>query len=496
MANDNEITSGFSNASVNIAKLIADNYIIVCDTNVYLGLYRFSPDFANFALDCLRKIQAHIMIPYTVKIEYDKHYHALFKRRQGKIENSIEDTMNLIEKQQNKLKNSCATLITRQFPGADELQDKIDEKYDELKTMLTSYFEQRSVLTLIQDSWTSDVVKEFVQKLIDDKQIMQDFTRDEIYKICEEGEKRYKKEIPPGYKDGKNKDGIRKYSDLILWKEVLQFSKERQRNIIFVTDDSKADWWNRKNDKVEFLSQLYEEFAKDTRKRKSENGGVAGPSMKIVPFVSADFYEAVSRSMNIPKTDVVEQALRITDKDYINMIEYSAFDSIHDTLKYSGFEYVDESALTYIGSEGIEEWDIDNYELNSFTMVERDDDQIIYELIYNVEMSSHSCDYWGKDDDTKEIIVSPDYKHGVMGQLTISVVRTVDMLMDFEDSNDFDLSEIISGDFEETSYQSCFVDEDYDVVPNAYTTCPDCTREINTENDGGNGFCLNCAPNH
>lgn len=193
MANDNEITSGFSDASVNIAKLIADNYIIVCDTNVYLGLYRFSPDFANFALDCLRKIQAHIMIPYTVKIEYDKHYHALFKRRQGKIENSIEDTMNLIEKQQNKLKNSCATLITRQFPGADELQDKIDEKYDELKTMLTSYFEQRSVLTLIQDSWTSDVVKEFVQKLIDDKQIMQDFTRDEIYKICEEGEKDIKR---------------------------------------------------------------------------------------------------------------------------------------------------------------------------------------------------------------------------------------------------------------------------------------------------------------
>ncbi|KIU11765.1 PIN-like domain-containing protein [Bacillus subtilis] len=493
MANNNKITSGFSDASVNIAKLIADNYVIVCDTNVYLGLYRFSPDFANFALDCLRKIQAHIMIPYTVKIEYDKHYHALFKRRQGKIENSIEDTMNLIEKQQNKLKNSCATLITRQFPGADELQDKIDEKYDELKAMLTDYFEQRSVLTLIQDSWTSDVVKEFVQKLIDDKQIMQDFTRDEIYKICEEGEKRYKKEIPPGYKDGKNKDGIRKYSDLILWKEVLQFAKERQRNIIFVTDDAKADWWNRENDKVEFLSQLYEEFSKDTRKRKSENGGVAGPSLKIVPFVSADFYEAVSRSMNVPKTDVVEQALRITDKDYINMIEYAAFDSIQDTLKYSGFEYVDESALTYIGSEGIEEWHIDNYKLDRFTMVERDDDQIIYELIYNVEMSSHSCDYWGRDDDTKEAIVSPDYKHEVNGQLTISVVRTVDMLMDFEDSDDFDSSEIVSGDFEEWSFIS---GDDYDDVPDAYSTCPDCSRKINTENDGGNGFCLNCAPNH
>ncbi|MCY9339740.1 PIN domain-containing protein [Bacillus haynesii] len=492
MANDNEITSGISDASVNIAKLIEDNYVIVCDTNVYLGLYRFSPDFANFALDCLRKIQAHIMIPYTVKIEYDKHYQALFKRRQGKIYNSIEDTMNLIEKQQNKLKNSCATLITRQFPGADELQDKIDEKYDELKTMLTDYFEQRGVLTLIQEnSWTSDVVKEFVQKLIDDKQIMQDFTRDEIYKICEEGEKRYKKEIPPGYKDGKNKDGIRKYSDLILWKEVLQFAKEKQRNIIFVTDDVKADWWNHKKDKVEFLSELYKEFAKDTKKRKSENGGVAGPSMKIVPFVSADFYEAVSRSMNVPKTDAVEQALKITDKDYINMIEYSAFEAIHDTLKYSGLEYVDESELTYIGSSGIKEWHIDSYELDSFTMVERVEDQIIYELIYYVEMSSHSCDYRERDDHTKEDIVSYEYKYRVMGQLTISVVRTVDMFMNFEDSDDFDSAEIVTGDFEESS----FIYDD-DIVPDAYSICPDCSRKINIENDGGNGFCSNCAPNH
>ncbi|MEH6853177.1 PIN-like domain-containing protein [Priestia megaterium] len=495
MANNNEIAPSISDASVNVAELIADDYVIVCDTNVYLGLYRFSPDYANFALDCLREIQEHIMLPYTVKIEYNKHHHSLFKRRQDKIENSIEDTMKLIEKQQNSLKNSCATLITRQFPGAHEFQDEIDEKYNELKTMLTDYFQERSVLTLIQDSWTNDVVKTFVERLVDSNQIMQDLTRDMIYSICEDGEKRYKKQVPPGHKDGKTKDGIRKYSDLILWKEIIQFAKEKQKNIIFVTDDVKPDWWNIENDKYELLPQLVQEFAKDTKIRESANDGVAGPSMKIVPFVSSDFYEAISNSMNVPKSDVVEQALKITDKDYIDMIEYQAFDSIYDDLKYSGFQYVDESALTYVGSEGIEEWEIDKHEFSSFRMVERDDDQIIYELIYHVEMSSNSCDYWGKDDDTKEIIVSPSYKHGVMGQITISVVRTVDMLMDFEDSSDFDSSEIVSGDFEETSYESCFVDEDDD-VPDAYTTCPDCTREINTENDGGNGFCVECAPNH
>ncbi|MFC0274997.1 PIN-like domain-containing protein [Metabacillus herbersteinensis] len=150
--------------------------------------------------------------------------------------------------------------MTRHFPEADEFQDKIDEKYDELKTMLTDYFEERSVLTLIQDSWTSDVVKELVQELLDNNQIMTDFTRDEIYGICEDGENRYKKNIPPGHKDGKKKDGIRKYSDLILWKEVIRFAKEEQKNIIFVTDDVKTDWWNIEDDQYEFLPQLVQEF--------------------------------------------------------------------------------------------------------------------------------------------------------------------------------------------------------------------------------------------
>ncbi|MCA4157883.1 PIN-like domain-containing protein [Priestia megaterium] len=495
MSNNNEIAPSISDASVNVAELIAEDYVIVCDTNVYLGLYRFSPDYANFALDCLRAVQAHIMIPYTVKIEYNKHQRSEFKLRQGKLENSIEGTMTSIDNQHKSLKNIFATLSARQFPGADNFQNEVDEKYDELKTMLTDYFEERSVLSLIHDSWTNDVVKEFVESLVDGNQVMQDFNRDMIYAICEEGKKRYDKKIPPGYKDAKNKDGIRKYSDLILWKESIQFAKEKQKNIIFVTDDVKNDWWNTKDNKYEFLPELVKEFAKDTKIRKSANNGVAGPSMKIVPFVSEDFYDAISDSMNVPKSDVVEQALKITDKDYINIIEYQAFDSIYENLKYSGFQYVDESTLTYVGSEGIEDWEIDKHELSSFKRVEHYDDQITYELIYDVEMSSYSRDYWGRDDDTKNVIVSPDYRHGVMGQLTISLIRTVDMFMDFEDSSDFDSSEIVSGDFVETSYKSCFDDEDDD-VPDAYTTCPDCTREINAENDGGNGFCVECAPNH
>ncbi len=40
------------------------------------------------------------------------------------------------------------------------------------------------------------------------------------------------------------------------------------------------------------------------------------------------------------------------------------------------------------------------------------------------------------------------------------------------------------------------VADDEEYVPGAYNTCPECGRKINFENDGGNGFCIHCAPNH
>lgn len=49
-----------SNPLVKINELIEQDYLIVVDTNVLLGLYRLSPDYADFALKCLEKIKSFI----------------------------------------------------------------------------------------------------------------------------------------------------------------------------------------------------------------------------------------------------------------------------------------------------------------------------------------------------------------------------------------------------------------------------------------------------
>lgn len=482
--------------SINIAELLNDNYVIICDTNVFLGPYRFSPDYANFTVDCLRMVQNHIMVPYTVFAEFRKHNRTLYARRKDKIENSAEQIIKLIDVQKIKMGNSVETLVKRQFPETDSLKSKINEKYIELKSILDEYFENWSVLNFVSDNhnWDKDIIELFMNDLELEHKVMKDFPREEIYKICEEGKKRYKDKIPPGYKDSNNKDGLSKYSDLILWKEIINYAYQTQKNIIFVTDDVKPDWWNIENGEIEFLPKLIEEFCKSTKRNDLRQDEVGENTLKIIPFVSKDFYEAISTSMNVEKSDVVEQALQITESDYIDSVQEEVILSVIDELKYSELKYIDESTMTYIGSTGIDEWELSEINFDSYVMVEKNNGQVTYDLTYEVVMESSSYDYFGKDSDTKEIIFSDAYEHTVKGLVTIQIVRIADIYTDFEDSDEFSFAEIVSGSFAESSYSDFFDREDS--VPGAYTTCPDCGRGINNQNDGGNGFCSTCGPNH
>ena len=96
----------------------------------------------------------------------------------------------------------------------------------------------------------------FLDELQNNQQVMAPLELSEIYGICDDGEKRYKKENPPGYKDAKEKDGIRKYSDLIWWKEVIQYARKSRKNIVLVTDDVKEDWWKIDKKFVKYGSEV------------------------------------------------------------------------------------------------------------------------------------------------------------------------------------------------------------------------------------------------
>jgi hypothetical protein len=91
---------------------------------------------------------------------------------------------------------------------------------------------------------------------------------DDLYK---DGEKRYSANIPPGFKDAK-KDGvyvfdgkryIRKFGDLIFWKEIItKANQDKLKYVVLVTGDVKEDWWaewrgRRLGPRSELLDEIY-----------------------------------------------------------------------------------------------------------------------------------------------------------------------------------------------------------------------------------------------
>lgn len=459
---------------MSIKELIDNGYDVVIDTNVLLNVYRYSPEFSEFALNCLKAVGEHIILPATVRMEFAKHYRREFAEMERRFEKAIKETANQIERSKTKILSSCNTLEHLQFQDVDELRLELDKKLDDVKKELDKYYENHAAVNLIQHSWAgTDHLLGFVGTIDQDDSVMPAPTQEDIYRWCDEGEMRYKSEIPPGFKDAKNKDGVRKYSDLILWEETLRYAKNNLTNIIFVTDDVKADWWEYVGGTNQFHTKLMTEFSKTT-------------GQTIFPLTSHDFYMDISDDYGIEKTDAVEIALRMTDEDYCLNISDNVFGEVEIELMYNAGNYINmESA--HIGSEGIDEFDISNYAFVRAERISRDTSHVIYEFTFDVTVEGTSYDYLGRDDDTKEVIRSEGKSHVFEGQITIQVEREAEVFYDFEDDNSYENVSIVGGELEEISFH------DYSTDPGEFGYCPRCGRPLNFDNSAGNGFCRECT---
>lgn len=459
---------------MNIKEILSTfDCVVIFDTNVYLNIYRYSPEFTDFALKCIDEIKGNVIVPATVDMEYRKHRKSEYFAMKKRVQKASENIKSQVESSTKKIKNSCELLKSMQYPDIDELSKSLNLKLIELENEVEKFFEDRSVLDQIADYWNGkDLVNELFKEIIKNGS-MDPFSQEELYAICEEGEGRYEKQIPPGFKDAKNKDGIRKYSDLIIWKEIIKYAKENKVNVIFVTDDAKADWWEENNI---FHSMLIEEFERETGKI-------------IHPYMSVSFYSKVSEDFGIRKTDAIEIALRLTDSDYFDRVEEKVFDKILGDIVWSRDSLID-TYSSHIGTEGIDELDVISNEFVEAHQIERHNSEIVYQFKYTVEAEGISYDYWGRDDDTKELILSPGAYHRFMGTILVNVTRELETFIDYGEDSDFETVEIVSGDLKEIEYENYSTDESD--APEGYTYCPHCGNPMNFENDAGTGFCVEC----
>lgn len=237
-------------------KEIWDECIFIFDTNVLFDFYRYSDETVEVLFTIFEKIKDKIWIPHQVGIEYHRGLEDRIKEQVDKYTSTIKDLTNFSDKIKSKREHPFLNL---------ELQEEIREFHEKFNKEL--YSQKNKLKEIITDNPVKEKVAELIGENIGDEN-----TQDEIKEIIKKGDERMSQQIPPGFVDYKvkqNRPGIDKYGDYIIWTQILEHAKTVKRPVIFVTFDTKEDWYkvikfNNSKVLVGPRPELIEEFHKLT----------------------------------------------------------------------------------------------------------------------------------------------------------------------------------------------------------------------------------------
>lgn len=226
--------------------------LIVFDTNVLLKLYQLSHEAQNEILSAMKSYKERLWLPHQVGYEYHE-------RRLEKATAPIESLQGLekrIEDFENNIKNTYSNNPYVDFKKLESVLKAFKTKVGKL----SSEWLKECPKPIYEDS-----ILESLTKLFDGK-VGKEYDESRLATIYKEGNERYGKSIPPGYKDAGKPGGDRhRFGDLIIWLQIIEQSKKEDKDIIFVTDDCKEDWWSvYKDDKLGPRRELIREFRKET----------------------------------------------------------------------------------------------------------------------------------------------------------------------------------------------------------------------------------------
>lgn len=286
-------------------KEIWEDSSIVFDTNVLLNLYRYNEGTCREFIKVIEFYKDRLWIPYQVGFEFHR-------RREDIIRRNVAAYKTLGAKLSESLIKAVDALSSdfnrHPYINMPEIRKKVEKCANTIVKSLEKQEESHP------DYLKDDFILNEVTRLFNGR-VGTDFSEEDLEKTYKEGEKRYSNQIPPGYCDAKNKKdkGNRSlYGDLIVWLQTISYSKEQKRNIIFVTDDHKPDWWDKVEGNHTPRKELIKEFVNTT-----ECG--------IIIYDSSRFLEYAKRNKELKiskKTlnDVIK--IKFDDINYSRLQEY------------------------------------------------------------------------------------------------------------------------------------------------------------------------------
>ncbi|MBP2132617.1 hypothetical protein J2128_000538 [Methanomicrobium sp. W14] len=209
---------------------IWDNCIFVFDTNVLLNFHVYNQQTVKEFLKDFKLKPDRFWIPYHVGKEYHNHLYCIILEQIV----AYQDISSKLEESKQKVIDFCNKYSKHPYLKLEKNIQKIESAYDSCLEALKKCEEENP--SGVNETEVTGIIKKFFSGRVGDK-----LSDDEIEKIEKEGEIRYSKKIPPGFED--NSKNENKFGDLIIWNEIIKYSQEIQKPVIFITEDRKDDFW-------------------------------------------------------------------------------------------------------------------------------------------------------------------------------------------------------------------------------------------------------------
>lgn len=251
--------------------------VFIFDSNVLLDLYRLPESAKNDLLGVFKNenFNNRIWIGFQVIMEFlnnrltvigdQKNMFSKIKILTEKLITETNDLSTTYKTEIEKLKLSQRHSLINpdEYINTDNLKKTTEVYIAFLKHLEDLESKQNDVND-------TDEIKELIINIFNNK-IGESFDKDNLDLIYKDGTKRYESKIPPGFMDIKkegsyffeDKEYIRKFGDLILWKEIIKLSNDKKlKYVVLVTGDVKEDWWEEKRGKKigarkELLNEIY-----------------------------------------------------------------------------------------------------------------------------------------------------------------------------------------------------------------------------------------------
>lgn len=243
-----ELFVGWYDYDVDEYSSIINNSKISLDTNVLLNIYRYSKETSDKTLYLLNKIKDRLIFSYYVAFEFTKNRKKVesasieeYKKYQSKIESKYEEIINELKSISNNKLAKKDKLIESIIKNKEKVLQNFDISIDKKMEVFKSGLEE-------------EICQLFEGKIIDK------YSDIEFESIKAEGIRRQKNQIPPGYKDEEKGEN----GDYYIFKQLIDYSKNNDIDIIFVTDDVKEDMFQTIRGIKSPRPELLNEFNKET----------------------------------------------------------------------------------------------------------------------------------------------------------------------------------------------------------------------------------------